>query len=484
MRLLVKTTVLITAGYVVYRLCRRKGRFIPKFYYPLRRDLNFAWITAEAEKGNVPPIFWSDQFVKYNIGRILVLADYDLIEKCFKNPHLSMRPTNGRSALALELERQDKKIPELVESMFPFDFKPGTHLGIQSGPYDANHKLLRKAWHRTMMKMASRDELEEMISYSGEQIVNQLRKSFDPNGIDPGPVFMNGSLNVITAFLCSETHEFNSLEQVEINNITSGFLDRLMEYGLITAWSSLFPEWMIRKRWHKKLLTIFKPDAFDVIEELLDKQWPLWLQKIKEHEESMDPEHPRDYLDFMLVEAKVANNGIGYLSTVMTVASLFTAGADTLKNTLRWFVSFMAENQDVQEEFYSAAKSCQDENKKPSECEFILAVLEETFRLRPVAESLFHVAECDVEVDGYLIPKGTTIQANLTALHFNQIAFNEPSKFNPKRFLYDGKFKESGFIVKQFLINKQNSKHFERNILLSNHFQLDFEIVPAKGLLV
>ena len=41
--------------------------------------------------------------------------------------------------------------------------KEGTNHGISAGKYNTSHKALRQKWHQTVMKMMSRNELENMI---------------------------------------------------------------------------------------------------------------------------------------------------------------------------------------------------------------------------------------------------------------------------------------------------------------------------------
>ena len=49
----------------------------------------------------------------------------------------------------------------------------------------------------------------------------------------------------------------------------------------------------------------------------------------------IDPESPRDYIDFLLLEGRV-NKDIGYHSIVMSVIFMYVAGADTISTTMRW----------------------------------------------------------------------------------------------------------------------------------------------------
>ena len=67
--------------------------------------------------------------------------------------------------------------------------------------------------------------------------------------------------------------------------------------------------------------------------------------------------------------------------------------------------------------------------------------MEENFRFRPVADSLLHTATEDVELDGFIIPKGSSVQASLLAVMNDPDHFPEPEKFKPERYLSGNTFK-------------------------------------------
>lgn len=85
---------------------------------------------------------------------------------------------------------------------------------------------------------------------------------------------------------------------------------------------------------------------------------PYFLPKIKSHEDSIDEENPRDFLDQMIIESR-QNPELSWvgllirkrkyswffmnptlLQMVMTdsLFQLYVAAVDTLTNTMRWFV--------------------------------------------------------------------------------------------------------------------------------------------------
>ena len=62
---------------------------------------------------------------------------------------------------------------------------------------------------------------------------------------------------------------------------------------------------------------------------------PFICRKIKEHEKTIDPNSPRDYLDFLIIAAE-DNDEMGFYAIAMTIWSLYIAGSDTVAKTLRW----------------------------------------------------------------------------------------------------------------------------------------------------
>ena len=294
------------------------------------------------------------------------------------------------------------------------------------------------------MKMMTRSEIDEMISIAGDQVVENVMHQMEEQkeGFDPRDILMNGALNVITSFLISETYAFNDPEQVMIFNFTTTLLKGLLDLAVLLIWSRMFPDFMIRKGWHKSILEWIKPKSYDIYNVLFGQAFPFWMKKIKQHQLTLDVDAPRDFLDTLLIQAKL-NNEIGYHSVIMTTMALYVAGADSTSNTLRWILSILAEHQDVQEKFYQDIKQCKSKMGKPtsSECHYVNAVIEEVFRFRPITESVMHGTVCDINVEGHFIPAGTMVQANFTSVHFNPKYFTNPESFNPDRFISDGIFK-------------------------------------------
>lgn len=107
-------------------------------------------------------MFWTDGFFPFNLKRALVITDSALMQKAFKNPMLCARGSSSTVHVTFKFESQVYRVDEMA-SEAGFTKLMGKNVGLAGGEYDASHRLLRQKWHQTIMKMMSRNELENMI---------------------------------------------------------------------------------------------------------------------------------------------------------------------------------------------------------------------------------------------------------------------------------------------------------------------------------
>ncbi|ESO10280.1 hypothetical protein HELRODRAFT_122007, partial [Helobdella robusta] len=123
------------------------------------------------------------------------------------------------------------------------------------------------------------------------------------------------------------------------------------------------------------------------------------------------------------------------------VRDLMVAGTETSANTVLWFLYFMANHQDVQQQMRDELDRVVGLKRYPSlEDKPKLLITEactlEVMRIKTLAPTGFpRMTLRDVEVDGVLIPKNVTVLANLYSAHMDPDVWNEPEKFNIERFL-------------------------------------------------
>ncbi|CAL4925133.1 unnamed protein product [Urochloa decumbens] len=124
--------------------------------------------------------------------------------------------------------------------------------------------------------------------------------------------------------------------------------------------------------------------------------------------------------------------------------NLFTAGTDTTSSTVEWAVAELIRHPDVLAKAQQELDAVVGRGRLVSEHDlprltYLTAVIKETFRLHPSTPlSLPRVAAEDCEVDGYLIPKNTTLLVNVWAIARDPAAWPDPLEFRPGRFLQGG----------------------------------------------
>ena len=65
----------------------------------------------------IPPLFWSDGFIAYNLRRVLVITDYELMMRLFKDPRVNLRLNTPKGYLAQRYERTERGIDELSDRL-------------------------------------------------------------------------------------------------------------------------------------------------------------------------------------------------------------------------------------------------------------------------------------------------------------------------------------------------------------------------------
>ncbi|CAL1708008.1 unnamed protein product [Somion occarium] len=127
---------------------------------------------------------------------------------------------------------------------------------------------------------------------------------------------------------------------------------------------------------------------------------------------------------------------IGYLGG----ASL-EGGSVTAVSHLQTFVLCMACHPEVQARAHMEIDQVVGSNRMPSLEDFehlpyLRAIVKEVHRFYPVVPmGLPHASTSDEMVDGFFIPKGTTLFMNIYGIYHDEDLFEDPEVFNPDRYL-------------------------------------------------
>jgi cytochrome P450 len=119
------------------------------------------------------------------------------------------------------------------------------------------------------------------------------------------------------------------------------------------------------------------------------------------------------------------------------VLTLFLAGHETTANALTWALYLLSQNPAAARQLHTELKQVLNGRSPTYEdveaLSYTRMVLSEAMRLYPPAWILTRTAMEDVEIGGYLIPKGSTVLSSQWVVHHNGRYYPEPLKFDPER---------------------------------------------------
>ncbi|KAM9197413.1 LOW QUALITY PROTEIN: cytochrome P450 2C18-like [Dugong dugon] len=180
------------------------------------------------------------------------------------------------------------------------------------------------------------------------------------------------------------------------------------------------------------------------------------LEKVKEHQESLNINNPRDFIDCFLIKMKQEkhNQQSEFITEnlITTVSDLFQAGTETTSTTLRGLLLLMKNpkvSAKIQEEIDRVVSHWSPRMQDRGSMPYTDAALQEIQRYTDlVTTNLPRAVTHDIKFRNYLISKGTTILTSLSSVLHDNKEFPNPEMFDPGHFLDEsGNFKKSDYFM-------------------------------------
>ncbi|PHH74362.1 hypothetical protein CDD80_3123 [Ophiocordyceps camponoti-rufipedis] len=124
-----------------------------------------------------------------------------------------------------------------------------------------------------------------------------------------------------------------------------------------------------------------------------------------------------------------------------TAATMYLAGVESTAGTLTSFLLAMIMFPDIQRKCQQEIDRVVGTGRLPTfedrdNLPYVDAMLKELLRWNPIAPfGLSHIASEDIIYDGYTIPKGSVLVATVWSMCHDSSVYEDPTVFNPARFL-------------------------------------------------
>ncbi|XP_048194580.1 cytochrome P450 2C9-like isoform X10 [Perognathus longimembris pacificus] len=138
------------------------------------------------------------------------------------------------------------------------------------------------------------------------------------------------------------------------------------------------------------------------------------LKEAKEHQESLDMNNPRDFIDFFLIQREQDKNNQDLFTLdnlVITVSDLLVAGTETTSITLRYGLLLLMKHPHITAKVQKEINHVIGRHRSPcmqdrSQMPYTDAVIHEIQRyVDLIPSNVPHVVTCDIKFRNYLIPK-------------------------------------------------------------------------------
>nr|P00182.2 RecName: Full=Cytochrome P450 2C3; AltName: Full=CYPIIC3; AltName: Full=Cytochrome P450 PBc3; AltName: Full=Cytochrome P450 form 3B [Oryctolagus cuniculus] len=285
--------------------------------------------------------------------------------------------------------------------------------------------------------------IEERIQEEALCLIQALRKT-NASPCDPTFLLFCVPCNVICSVIFQNRFDY---DDEKFKTLIKYFHENFELLG--TPWIQLYNIFPILH---------YLPGSHRQLFKNIDGQIKFILEKVQEHQESLDSNNPRDFVDHFLIkmekEKHKKQSEFTMDNLITTIWDVFSAGTDTTSNTLKFALLLLLKHPEitakVQEEIEHVigrhrSPCMQDRTRMP----YTDAVMHEIQRyVDLVPTSLPHAVTQDIEFNGYLIPKGTDIIPSLTSVLYDDKEFPNPEKFDPGHFLDEsGNFKKSDYFM-------------------------------------
>ncbi|XP_012791248.2 cytochrome P450 2C21-like [Sorex araneus] len=286
--------------------------------------------------------------------------------------------------------------------------------------------------------------IENRIQEEALCLVEALKKT---NASPCDPTFLLGCApcNVICSIIFQTRYEYSDRKFLTLIEYTNENMKILS-----TSWIQLYNAF--------PFLIHYLPGCHNELFKNIAMQNKFILEKIKEHQESLDLSNPRDFIDYFLIKMEKEKHDKASEFTldnlITTIWDIFSAGTETTDTTLRYGLLLLLKYPEVAAKAQKEIERVIGKQRSPcmqdrSNMPYMDALVHEVQRFIDLIPYILpHTVTRNIKFREYFFPKGTEILISLSSVLHDGKEFPNPERFDPGHFLDEsGNFKKSDYFM-------------------------------------
>ncbi|KAA0043017.1 hypothetical protein IC582_025372 [Cucumis melo] len=233
----------------------------------------------------------------------------------------------------------------------------------------------------------------------------------------------------------------------EVENVERAMILSFQRFNILNFWPK-FTKILFRKRW--EAFFQLRKNQEKVLTRLIEARRKAngnRENKAQNEEEEIVVSYVDTLLELELPDEKRKLND----DELVTLCSEFlTAGTDTTSTALQWIMANLVKHPEIQNKLFVEMKGVMGNGSREEVKEEVLgklpylkAVVLEGLRRHPPAHFVLpHAVKEDAELGNYVIPKNVTVNFMVAEIGRDPKVWEDPTAFNPERFVKGGKEKE------------------------------------------
>ncbi|XP_050081704.1 cytochrome P450 4C1-like [Anopheles aquasalis] len=384
---------------------------------------------------------------------------FDVLDDCHKKygPDVSMVGSFNDFVLEISSPENVEKIllAKTTKKSFPYEFlEPwlGTGLLLSFGEkWFQRRKIITPSFHFKML-----DQFMDVFNREADILVNQLEKHVGQKEFNIYDYITLYALDSI----CETSMGVQVNAQKDPNNeyangvkLMSDFIFRRV-FSVLRQFPSLFFLYPYAKEQARVIQQLhnFTNSVIERRRAQLEKEQSLGKVEFDRDEQELYTKRRDTFLDQLL---KVSVNGkpLSNADIREEVDTFMFEGHDTTTSGISFTILQLAKHPDVQQKLFeeidsmfgAAASSTVLTSATLQEMKYLDLVIKEALRLRPPVPFIGRKLLEDMEMNGTIIPAGTTISLNIYNVHRNTKVFPDPERFIPERFSDENEVKRGPY---------------------------------------